>query len=308
MSRCLVTGHKGYIGSKLIKKLEELGHEVMGIDLQENHDINSDLFHGENKKSFHPRYYNFKPEYIFHLAYIPRVAYSIENPVETTKNNILCTTNVLNFAKAVGAKRVIYSSSSSVVGDGDGPVSPYALQKLYDEMQCRLWSKIYGLDTVSLRYFNVYSEDQEAKTAYATAIANWMHHIREDKIPFLNGDGEQRRDMVHVDDVVSANVFAMEHEGIFRGSVYDVGTGNNISLNEVIKIVNKYFPEVEFEKRPPRKGDVLLTRASTSPLRKLGWSAATPLRSGINSCFKNLKQFKNGKGRSSLRNMAYESA
>ena len=198
MARCLVTGHKGYIGSKLYKELINQGHEVLGIDLQDGHDINRDLHHGLDKKSFHPEYYNFKPEYIFHMAYIPRVAYSVENPVETTENNILCTTNVLNFAKSVGAKRVIFSSSSSVVGDGEGPVSPYALQKLYDEMQCRLWSKIYGLDTVCLRYFNVYSEDQQAKTAYATAIANWMHHIRVDKIPFLNGNGENRRDMLHV--------------------------------------------------------------------------------------------------------------
>lgn len=302
MSRCLVTGYKGYIGNKLYNKLKQLGHDVIGIDLQDGHDINSDLNHGLDKKSFHPKYYNFKPEYIFHLAYIPRVAYSVENPVETTKNNILCTTNVLNFAKSVAAKRVIFSSSSSVVGDGDGPVSPYALQKFYDEMQCRLWSKIYGLDTVSLRYFNVYSEDQEAKTAYATAIANWMHHIKGDKKPFLNGDGENRRDMLHVNDAVSANVFAMNYDGLFAGKSFDVGTGDNISLNEVIKIIHSHFPEVEFEKRPPRKGDVLLTRAKTSDLKKLGWETTVDINSGINSCFKQLKQYKQGIGRSQFRN------
>ena len=306
MSRCLITGYKGYIGSKLYEKLKQAGHEVMGIDLQNGHDINSDLYHGLDKKSFHPLYFIFKPEFIFHLAYIPRVAYSIDNPVETTKNNILCTTNVLNFAKAVKAKRVIFSSSSSVVGDGDGPVSPYALQKLYDEMQCRLWSKIYGLDTVSLRYFNVYSEDQQAKTAYATAIANWMHHIRKNKTPFLNGDGENRRDMLHVNDAVSANIFAMDYEGVFRGSIYDVGTGNNISLNEVIEIIHKHFPHaVEFERRPPRQGDVLLTRANTAPLKNLGWEASITIVDGINSCFKELQEFKSGKGRSKLRNAAY---
>ena len=302
MAKCLVTGHKGYIGSRLFNELKKNGHEVRGIDLQDGHNINQDLFHGEDKKSFHPEYYNFKPEYIFHLAYIPRVAYSIENPVETTKNNILCTTNVLNFAKAVKAKRVIFSSSSSVVGDGDGPISPYALQKLYDEMQCRLWSKIYGLDTVSLRYFNVYSEDQQAKTTYATAIANWMHHIREDKIPFLNGEGENRRDMLHVNDAVSVNIFAMNYDGLFAGKSYDVGTGTNISLNEAINIIHNYFPKVEFEKRPPRKGDVLLTRAKTSDLEKIGWKSTVDINSGINSCFKKLKQYKQGIGRSQFRN------
>jgi len=302
MARCLVTGYKGYIGSKLYKELINQGHEVIGIDLQDGHDINKYLHHGLNKNSFHPAYYNFKPEYIFHLAYIPRVAYSVENPVETTENNILCTTNVLNFAKSVGAKRVIFSSSSSVVGDGEGPVSPYALQKLYDEMQCRLWSKIYGLDTVCLRYFNVYSEDQQAKTAYATAIANWMHHIREDKTPFLNGDGENRRDMLHVDDAVSANIFAMNYDGLFSGKSYDVGTGENTSLNEIIEIIHSYFPEVVFEKRPPRKGDVLLTRAKTSDLKKLGWQTKIEIKDGINSCFSKLKSYKMGKGRSRLRN------
>jgi len=302
MARCLVTGYKGYIGSRVYKKLKELGHEVIGIDLEDGHDINQHLNGGLDDKSFHPLYFNFKPEYIFHLAYIPRVAYSIENPVETTKNNILCTTNVLNFAKAVKAKRVIYSSSSSVVGDGAGPVSPYALQKLYDEMQCRLWSKIYGLDTVVLRYFNVYSEDQQAKTAYATAIANWMHHIRKNKTPFLNGDGENRRDMLHVNDAVSANIFAMEYDGIFNGNVYDVGTGSNISLNEIIEIINKYFPKVKFERRPPRKGDVLLTRAKTSDLKKIGWEAKVKIEDGINRCFTNLKKYKNGYGRSQMRN------
>ena len=302
MSRCLVTGYKGYIGSKLFKKLKSLGHEVVGIDLLDGHDINNDLNHGLDKNSFHPKYYNFKPEYIFHLAYIPRVAYSVENPVETTKNNILCTTNVLNFAKKVGAKRVIFSSSSSVVGDGDGPVSPYALQKLYDEKQCRLWSKIYGLDTVSLRYFNVYSEDQQAKTAYATAIANWMHHIRENKIPFLNGDGTQRRDMLHVNDAVSANIFAMNYDALFAGKSYDVGTGTNISLNEVIQIIKKYFPKVDFERRSSRKGDVLLTRAKTSDLKKIGWQTTVSIDEGINSCFKKLKEYKQGKGRSEFRN------
>jgi len=302
MSRCLVTGYKGYIGNKLYNKLKQLGHDVVGIDLQDGHDINSDLNHGLDKKSFHPKYYNFKPEYIFHLAYIPRVAYSVENPVETTKNNILCTTNVLNFAKSFEAKRVIFSSSSSVVGDGDGPVSPYALQKLYDEMQCRLWSKIYGLDTVSLRYFNVYSEDQQAKTAYATAIANWMHHIKENKTPFINGNGNNRRDMLHVDDAVSSNIFAMNYDGLFAGKSFDVGTGDNISLNEVIQIIHTHFPEVEFEKRPPRKGDVLLTRAKTSDLKKLGWKTTIDINSGINSCFKQLKQYKQGIGRSQFRN------
>lgn len=302
MARCLVTGHKGYIGSRLYEELKKQGHEVLGIDLKDGHDINSDLNHGKDNKSFHPFYYKFKPEYIFHMACIPRVLYSVENPLETTQNNILATTNVLNFAKAVSAKRVIFSSSSSVVGDGSGPVSPYALQKLYSEMECRLWSRIYGLDTVSLRYFNVYSEDQRADSNYATAIANWMEHIRTGKQPFLNGNGNNRRDMVHVSDVISANLFAMKYDGLFMGGTFDVGTGENISLNEIIDIIHEWFPDVVFEKRPPRQGDVLLTKASTKALANLGWRATISIEDGLNSCFKTLYQFMQGYGRSQYRN------
>ena len=160
MARCLVTGHKGYIGGKLFKALGDLGNDVVGIDLKDENDINS--LKGlveDNSGNFHPHWFNFEPEYIFHLACIPRLGYCIEHPVSTMKNNVLAGSNVLNFARKVGAKRVIYSSSSSVSGNGAGPTSPYALQKLTTEIEAKIYSDIYGIDTVSLRYFNVYSED-----------------------------------------------------------------------------------------------------------------------------------------------------
>tara|TARA_R110000824_G_scaffold139366_7_gene304413 strand:- start:889 stop:1785 length:897 start_codon:yes stop_codon:yes gene_type:complete len=288
MSRCLVTGHKGYIGTQLYKKLKELGHEVMGIDLKDNIDINS--LRGlveDDKGNFHPFWFNFKPEYVFHLACLPRVGYSIEHPVKTMKNNILAGSNVLNFARKVGAKRVIYSSSSSVVGNGDGPTSPYALQKLTTELETKMYSHLYGIDTVSLRYFNVYSEDQKTDGPYATAIANWMHSLRENKVPFITGDGEQRRDMLHVDDAVSANIFSMMREKNFDGSVFDTGTGENISLNEIKEIVQNYFPNVGFDYVDPRPGEVLETRANTTPLTNLGWNSRIGVKEGIGSCFRN---------------------
>ena len=290
MARCLVTGHKGYIGSRLFERLQELGHEVLGIDLQEDFpkDIR-DFFNEDFGSEVYPAYWNFKPEYVFHLAAIPRVAYSIEEPVKTTKNNILAGSMVLNFARKVGAKRLIYAGSSSVVGNGDGPASPYALQKLYTEMECRIYSELYGLDTVTLRYFNVYSPDQQAKTAYATAVANWMQYIRDDRLPFITGDGEQRRDMANREDVVSANIFAMEHEGVFNGQQFDVGTGNNISLNEMKKIVEEHIPNVVFEYVAERKGDVRLTKADIQPLRDLGWEPQYTIEKGIHECFRRLK-------------------
>jgi UDP-glucose 4-epimerase len=291
VSRCLVTGHKGYIGSKLLAKLEELGHEVMGIDLNEDipHDIIKDLREGTDGK-FHPHYFNFQPEYIFHMACWPRVGYSVEHPVETNENNILAGTILLNFARKVGSvKRVIYSSSSSVMGNGDGPESPYALQKYTTEIETTLYSRLYGLDTVSLRYFNVYSHDQSVSGPYATAISNWMHALRNDIQPYISGDGEQRRDMINVEDVVSANIFCMQHQESFGGEVYEIGTGTNISLNQIKEIVNKHFPSVEFQYTDPRPGDIDETKALTEPLREKGWTASIDIDTGIEDCFERVK-------------------
>ena len=128
--RCLVTGHKGYIGAHLLKKLRSLGHQVVGVDFANDPQQNL-LYCLENN----PHYISFRPEYIFHLACIPRVGYSVEEPVLTMQNNVISTTKVLDFAKKVKAKRVVYSGSSSVVGDGSGPNSPYGLQKLVSEME-----------------------------------------------------------------------------------------------------------------------------------------------------------------------------
>mgnify|MGYP003627655057 CR=1 FL=1 len=290
MARCLVTGHKGYIGSKLFAELQELGHDVMGIDLNDNtsKDILKLLIEGHDG-SFHPHYWNFKPEYVFHLACWPRVGYSIENPVITMKNNVLAGSLVLNFARKVGAKRFIYSSSSSIVGNGKGPTSPYALQKMVTEVESKLYSELYGLDTVSLRYFNVYSEDQPADGPYATAVCNWMQYIRDGKKPFITGNGDQSRDMLHVDDAVSANIFAMKHEEDFNGKHFDVGTGKNISLNRIKEVVEILFPKVKFEYKESRPNEVLSTRAATRPLEELGWETKMSIKNGVFKCFKRLQ-------------------
>tara|TARA_R110002020_G_scaffold314075_4_gene529366 strand:+ start:3400 stop:4278 length:879 start_codon:yes stop_codon:yes gene_type:complete len=290
MARCLVTGHKGYIGAHLSRRLEEMGHEVLGIDLQlHDKDVIKELKE-DNVGLFHPHYADFKPEYLFHLACFPRVEYSVENPVETMLNNVMATSVALNFAYKVGVKRFVYSSSSSVVGNGDGPTNPYALQKYASELEVKLYSELYGMDTVSLRYFNVYSEDQKAESAYATAVANYMKHIREGKKPFITGDGEQRRDMAHVLDVVSANIFAMEYEDRFGGRYFDVGTGENISLNEIKEIVQAHHPDVEFDYVEERKGDVLVTLADITPLAELGWTPQVSVAQGIGECFLNTKR------------------
>lgn len=281
MALCLVTGHEGYIGNSLYWKLISMGHDVIGIDYKK--DDSWDILNGLERIE----HYDF--DYVFHLACIPRVAYSVEQPIHTMMNNVLSTSIVLDFAKRKNVKRVIYSGSSSVVGNGDGPASPYALQKLTSEMETKLYSDLYGIDTVTLRYFNVYSPDQQADSPYATAVANWMRYIREDKNPFITGDGEQRRDMAHRDDVVSANIFAMEYEGEFAGQNFDVGTGANISLNEMKGIVHNHFPDVKFDYVDERKGDVMITKANMQPLKDLGWEPKVDIKQGISKCFEILK-------------------
>ena len=282
MANCLITGHRGYIGWALFEKLFSMEHNIVGQDKKQEND--GDILDGMYESEDYDNL-----DYIFHMACDPRVAFSVENPVYTMMNNVVSTSIVLDYAKRKNVKRVIYSGSSSVVGNGDGPTSPYALQKLTSELEMKIYAELYGVDTVTLRYFNVYSPHQKADGPYATAVANWMQHIRDEKNPFITGDGEQRRDMAHLSDVVDANIFAMEQEGEFKGKYFDVGTGSNISLNEIRDIVLGQFPDVTFDYIEERKGDVLTTKADMSALKELGWEPKMKIRDGIEECFAVLK-------------------
>jgi nucleoside-diphosphate-sugar epimerase len=265
---------------------------VIGLDSDDPAGNNILSIFSDNPKFKHTREMldRWSPDYIFHLAAIPRVGESIDNPVQTMLNNVMAGSIMLNFASETRARRFIYSSSSSVKGEGKGPENPYAVQKYTTELETTVYSRLFNIDSVSLRYFNVYSADQEAKGSYATAVANWMDHLREGKNPFITGDGEQRRDMLHVDDAVSANLFAMDYDGVFGGRAFDVGTGANISLNEMKDVVLEYFEDVEFDYVDRRKGDVKQTKADTKPLQELGWSTSIDISTGIEGCFKNLKK------------------
>ena len=202
------------------------------------------------------------------------------------KNNVLAGSLTLNYARKVNAKRVIYAGSSSVIGNGSGPASPYALQKLITENECKIYSQLFNLDTVTLRYFNVYSETKSDGNPYATAIAKWRHCVSSGINPYITGDGEQRRDMSHLEDIVSANIFAMEHAQEFSGEYFDVGTGENISLNEIKEIILKHHPHTQFDYVSPREGDVMYTKANMSKLSKLGWTPSISIKEGVNRCFK----------------------
>jgi UDP-glucose 4-epimerase len=285
--RALVTGHLGYIGGNFVKKWEELGHTWVGYDYAENHAF--DLTHGI--KGLHVNHEVNPIDVIVHFAAIPRVAFSVEHPRLVMSNNINSTSVVLDWARKKKIP-VIYSSSSSVVGNGADPTNPYALSKYVGELETLLYNELYGLKTVALRYFNVYSYDQEANSEYATVVCNWKKFITEGRVPYITGDGEQRRDMTHVDDIVSANIFCAENidkEDLW-GHWYDIGSGENISLNELKEIVLQYFPNQVFNYVDPRIGDVLLTKADLSKFAAHGWKSKIPLEPGLNSIYETLKE------------------
>ena len=210
--KVLVTGHKGYIGSKLYAELKKLDYDVVGIDLKDGKSIDGCL----------P---NQQFDCVFHLAALPSVQFSVERPCYSLKNNVFCTSLLLNWAKNHGVRTFVFSSSAAAAN----PSSPYGLQKRMSEMECKLYSELYGLNTVSLRYFNVYSEDQPFSGAYSTVISSWMHMIRTNRPLRIDGNGEQTRDFIHVDDVVRCNISCIGSKNLL-GNVLDVGTGKSVSL------------------------------------------------------------------------------
>lgn len=274
--KILVTGHKGYIGSHLYSNLTRLGYDVHGIDLKDGKDI---LYCLPDEKF----------DYVFHLAAIPKVSFCVSNPSYTMRQNVLVTSVLLEWAKNHGVKRVIFSSSAAVYGNGEGfPSSPYGLHKLMSEMECKLFSQLYGLDTVCLRYFNVYSEDQPFEGSYSTAISAWMQMIREGKPLRIDGDGEQTRDFIHVDDIVLANIYAMQASQQFNGKSYDVGTGESVSLNYIKNFINS-VKNVEWISNPERIGDVRHSVSDVSSFKDLGFEALVSIQKGLERCFKEPK-------------------
>ena len=268
----LVTGHMGYIGSHVYNKLVDMGYNVRGIDLKNGEDIAHCL----------P---DEKYDYVFHLAALPKVQYSVENPSYTMKQNVLTTSVLLEWAKNNGVKRVIFSSSCAAAGNGNGPTSPYGLHKLISEMECKLYAELYDLDTVCLRYYNVYSENQKYGDAYSTVICAWMEMIRQGRPLRLDGDGTQTRDFIHVDDIVLANIFCMNHEASFNGKVLNVGSGTSVSMNYIKSFVDQYH-DVEWVRAPVRKGDIAHVISDLSEIKKLGWKPSILINKGLTKCFK----------------------
>ena len=289
--KVVVTGGAGFIGSHLADTLLLRGYEVHIIDnlsggKKENLNPKA-IFHHADIRDLEA----IKPiikgaRSVFHTAALPRVQYSIEHPVETNEANVTGTLNLLIAAREGGVKRVIYSASSSAYGDQKelplredmtvSPKSPYGLQKYVGELYCRVWSAVHGLETVSLRYFNVYGPRLNPDGAYALAIGKFLRQRKEGKPLTIWGDGTQTRDFTHVRDVVRANLLAAESKKVGKGEVMNIGAGRNFSVNQLAELIGG---EVLHE--PPRV-EPHDTLADNSLAKKLlGWKPEVSLEEGI---------------------------
>ena len=266
MKKVVVTGGAGFIGSNLVDSLIERGCDVIIIDNLSTgklENINNKAKFIENDLS------NVNPDnlisilkgvdVVFHLAALARVQPSIDDPMPYNAANVTATLNVLFAANKAGVKRLVYSASSSCYGDATkmpqletdaiNPLSPYGLQKYMGELYCRLFSQIYTLDTVSLRYFNVYGERMALSGAYCLVTGIFARQMQEGKDLTITNDGEQRRDFTYVGDVVEANILAANHASNLNGQSFNIGTGLNTSINEVADLFggNKIYGEKRLE-------------------------------------------------------------
>ena len=281
MAKILLTGGSGFVGTHMYCHLLDLGHNVRNIDLALGHDILT-LY---DPDQLHRRKEEFCPDYIVHLASFPRVGLSIEDPVRTMFNNVVSTSFMLNFAKYCNVRRFVFAGSSSVTGDGNMPLSPYALQKLTSEMECKLYNNLYNVDTATMRYFNVYDNMHVSRDKFGTLISKIRGHIKDRTTLQIYGDGSVRRDMAYIDDVVQSTCHILFHERKTNGMTFDVGTGNNWSVNEVVSYAKHFAPHLEVEYKSARKGDMKNTKADLTALREYGYEVEYPIHIGLMKAF-----------------------
>jgi UDP-glucose 4-epimerase len=318
MSKFLVTGGAGFIGSALVRGLlakgatrvavvdnlltgkEENLAEIRGsVDL---HKVDIRDFAGVRKAME-------GVECVYHEAAIPSVPRSIHEPVLSHEVNVDGTFNVLHAAKDAGVGRVIYAASSSAYGDSETmpkvetmqplPKSPYAAQKLMGEYYLSCWHSCFGLETVALRYFNVFGPRQDPSSAYSGVLSLFMMAILERRAPVIFGDGEQSRDFTYVEDVVNLNIRAFEAPPSVSGSVYNGGNGGRITLKEAWAMLQKIEGvQIAPVYGPPREGDVRHSQADTTAVRRdLGYESQFTFEEGMRRTLEWYRgEWKRGKG------------
>ena len=290
--KTLVTGGAGFIGSHLVDNLIERGDEVVVLDnlsSGKKENINSKAsFHNADICDFEKIKLLFQDiDFVFHLAAIPRVPISVEDPIGTSKINIMGTVNVFKAAIDAGVKRVIFISSSSVYGNQKemplredmipNPISPYGLQKLVGEQFAKLFSNLYNTHIVCLRYFNVYGPRIDFNSDYSLVIGKFLKQRDEDKPLTIFGDGEQTRGFCYVDDVVEATIKANESEKLKGGEIINIGSEKSHSVNYLAELIGG-----KKEYLPVRAGDVLHTTADIQKAQDLlDWQPKTSFEQGL---------------------------
>lgn len=296
MSRYLVTGGAGFIGTNLVKQLLKDGHAVRVLDnfsagdfarFPDRQQPGVEYIRGDIRDRTTVEQTMLGIDGVFHEAAVPRVPYSVEHPTETNEHNIGGTVTVLEAARNARIKRVVFASSSSIYGSDERvalsedapkrPKSPYALQKLIGGEYCRLFSELYGLETVALCYFNIYGPHMDPNGAYALVIGKFLLQRSKGEPMTICGDGEYYRDYTHVDDCARANILAMTSEKVGKGELINIGNHSPHSVNELAKIIGG--PTVPID---PRLGDPRYACADNTKAKKLlGWEPTIGLEEGI---------------------------
>lgn len=294
-AKSLVTGGAGFIGSNLVDVLIDKGHEVVVVD-NESATMNT-KFYWNSRASNHKvdivDYAAMRPlfddvDYVFHLAAESRLQPAILNPIEAVQKNVLGTTVVLQCARESSVKRLVYSSTSSVYGLNDPPnsedqpedcLNPYSLSKLQGEKFCKLFTQLYGLNTISLRYFNVYGERSPVGGQYAPVIGIFLDQLRSGRTLTVVGDGSQRRDFIHVRDVAEANFLAATAplEAASYGEAFNVASGTNIAIIDLARMISD---DIELIDR--RVGEAETTLGSIGKIREAtGWQPRIEVRQWV---------------------------
>jgi len=285
----LVTGGAGFIGSHLAERLHQSGYEVRVLDnlsqgRREWVHPSVDFIEGDLTDPATCRRACEDVAGVFHLAAMSKVAPSIDKFEFCTEQNIIGTQNLLIAARDAHVRKLVYSGSSTYYGNGAPPqvetalpncLNPYAVSKYVGEQFCEIFTRLYQLPTVSLRYFNVYGPRQPSVGAYALVLGIFLDQSRRGKPLTVHGDGSQRRDFIHVSDVVEANLAA--YRSAVEGTVMNVGSGTNISIQEIADMISPHQ-----ERLPRRKGDAEVTLADISRIRRLlGWEPKVSFAEGL---------------------------